>query len=377
MTKRFSLGSDSFGDALMMDTNSSNTKSRHTIYQTSRKEEQQQQQPPGKMIGLPHIGHLQTVDPQAYWGAEPAKFVAWLAQDGVINMLGQALSLDLKPYDQAGQLDSVNADIICKDIISDHLVLISIQLEEASHSQMGKLLSDVAGMDGGIYVLIANGFPKEQHAALDWLNSVTNEAYKFFALEIELWQIGNSAIAPKFKIDCQPHDDIIPVRENLAPLNSNQGQPRDVQLEFWSEFRNYIEDQGTFLKIRKQYPSGWMDFALGRSDFWLSVVMNNRERHIGVALVIAGTRSREKYQRLHESMSQIETELGAELEWDYKKDREFNFIYRHRPDSDPSDRYTWTEQFEWLLHILELFHSVFSPRVQILDTTDYFISDER
>jgi hypothetical protein len=209
---------------------------------------------------------------------------------------------------------------------------------------------------------------------LDWLNSVTSEAYSFYGLEIELWQIGDSAIAPKFNIVCQPHDAIIPVSDNLAPLN-NKVQPRDVQLEFWSDFRNYLEDQGTFLKIRKQYPSGWMDFALGRSDFWLSVVMNNRERHIGVALVIAGSRSKQKYQRLHENMSRIETELGVELEWDYKKDREFNFIYRHRPDSDPSDRNTWTEQFEWLLHTLELFHSVFSPRVQLMDTTDYFVSD--
>ena len=358
----------------MTDTNSSNSKSRQTIYQTSRKQEQRQEHS-GLLVGLPQIGHLQTVNLQAYWGAEPTKFVTWLAQDGVITMLGQALGLDLEISDQIGHSESVNADIICKDISSDQLVLISNQLEEASHLQMGKLLADVARLEGGIFLLIANGFPEEHHAALDWLNSVTTDDYAFFGLEIELWQIGDSAIAPKFKIVCQPYDLLIPARDNLAPVNGNLGQPKDVQLEFWSEFRNYIEDQGTFLKIRKQYPSGWMDFALGRSDFWLSVVMNNRERHIGVALVIAGTRSKEKYQRLHENMSRIETELGVELEWDYKKDREFNFIYRHRPDSDPSDTNTWTEQFEWLLHTLELFHSVFSPRVQIMDTTDYFTSD--
>jgi hypothetical protein len=357
-----------------MDMNSSNTNSRHTIYQTSRKQEPGQQRS-GMVVGLPQIGQLRRVDPQAYWGEEPTKYVAWLAQEDVINLLGQALSLDLQIYDQVRQQITVNADIVCNDVISEHLVLISNQLEEANHKQMGKVLADVACLDGGIYLLISGGFPEEQLTVLDWLNAKTSESFSFYGLEIEFWQIGDSPLAPKFNIVCQPNDAIFPISDQLPSLEQVQEQPRDVQLEFWSDFRNFIEEQGTFLKVRKQYPSGWMDFALGRSDFWLSVVMNNHEQHIGVALVIAGSKSKQKYQRLHENMSRIETELGVELEWDFKKDREFNFIYRHRPDSDPTNRTTWTEQFKWLLHTLELFHSVFSPRVQLMETTDYFVSD--
>lgn len=361
----------------MMDRNSSNTNTRHTIYQTSRKEDRSKN-PTGKMVGIPQFGNLQTVDAKTYWGEEPTKFVTWLAQEGVIKMLGQTLDMELELLDQMALLKSVDADIICKDLLSDSPVLILNEFEAVNDLLIGKLLTDVARLDGGVFIVIANGFPEKHQLALDWLNTVTNGDHRFYGLEIELWQIGNSAIAPKFQVVCRPHDSVVPIRMNLTPPEPEeevQEEPRDVQLEFWSEFKNHIETQGTFLEIRKQYPSGWMDFALGRSDFWLSVVMNNKELHVGVALVIAGTRSREKYQRLHENMSRIETEIGTELEWDFKKDREFNFIYRYRPDSDPFDRSSWTDQFEWLLQNLELFHSVFSPRVQIMDTTDYFMSE--
>ena len=141
-----------------MDMSSSNTNTRHTIYQTSRQQERKQKGS-GLVGGLPQIGQLRTVDPLAYWGKEPGKFVTWLAQNDVISLLGQVLSLDLQLYDQVRQPIVVNADIVCSDVISEHLVLISNQLEEANYSQMGKLLSDAAYLDGAIFLLIAGGFP--------------------------------------------------------------------------------------------------------------------------------------------------------------------------------------------------------------------------
>ena len=34
----------------------------------------------------------------------------------------------------------------------------------------------------------------EHRAALDWLNDITSDDFKFFGLEVELWRIGDSDI---------------------------------------------------------------------------------------------------------------------------------------------------------------------------------------
>ena len=47
-------------------------------------------------------------------------------------------------------------------------------------------------------------FNEEHKATLEWLNKITDENYNFFGLEIELYKIGDSKVAPNFKMVCQP-----------------------------------------------------------------------------------------------------------------------------------------------------------------------------
>ena len=68
--------------------------------------------------------------------------------------------------------------------------------------------------DAVTIVWIAERFTDEHRAALDWLNEVTNSEINFFGLEIELWRIGESNIAPKFNIVSQPNDWTRVIAEN-------------------------------------------------------------------------------------------------------------------------------------------------------------------
>jgi len=65
-------------------------------------------------------------------------------------------------------------------------------------------------------VWIANPFTEEHRAALDWLNAITDQRFNFFGLEVELWQIGDSKIAPKFNIAAKPNDWSRTVSEGVA-----------------------------------------------------------------------------------------------------------------------------------------------------------------
>ena len=47
--------------------------------------------------------------------------------------------------------------------------------------------------------------PPEHVAALDFLNQNTTDDLNFFAVEVELWRIGDSPLAPKFEVVAKPN----------------------------------------------------------------------------------------------------------------------------------------------------------------------------
>ena len=85
-------------------------------------------------------------------------------------------------------------------------MLIENQLEGTDHRHLGQLLTYAAGLDAVTIVWLAERFTEEHRAALDWLNRVTDERITFFGLEIELWRIGDSLMAPKFNVVSKPND---------------------------------------------------------------------------------------------------------------------------------------------------------------------------
>ena len=70
-----------------------------------------------------------------------------------------------------------------------HGVLIENQLEATDHRHLGQLLTYAAGLDAATVIWIAKTFRSEHAAMLDWQNRITDERYRFFGIEIKVWQI--------------------------------------------------------------------------------------------------------------------------------------------------------------------------------------------
>jgi hypothetical protein len=85
-------------------------------------------------------------------------------------------------------------------------VLIENQFERTDHIHLGQLLTYASGLEAVTIVWIAAKFTEEHRATLDWLNKITNESFRFFGLEVELWRIGNSPAAPKFNVVSKPNE---------------------------------------------------------------------------------------------------------------------------------------------------------------------------
>ena len=132
------------------------------------------------------------------------RFYPWLAKEENLSLLGETIGIELELESQEKDVGPFRADILCKDTATDNWVLIENQLERTDHTHLGQLLTYAAGLNAVTIVWIAERFTAEHRAALDWLNEKTDEKINFFGLEIELWQIGDSPIAPNLILSVNP-----------------------------------------------------------------------------------------------------------------------------------------------------------------------------
>lgn len=152
-------------------------------------------------MAIQTLGTLNKVNLTDIWEHEAYAFTPWLAKPENLALLGNTIGLELSLESTEQSVGDFNADIVCKDVDNDsHLILIENQIRPTDHTHLGQLLTYAAGLDTATIVWIAERFRDEHRAALDWLNEITGSRFNFFGIEIELWQIGNSDIAPRFNM---------------------------------------------------------------------------------------------------------------------------------------------------------------------------------
>ena len=157
-------------------------------------------------MGVPVLGRLEKVELRTAWSSESGDFTPWLAMDENLELLGDTIGLDLELEAQEKSVGPFRADILCKETTTGNWVLIENQLERTDHTHLGQLLTYAAGLEAVNIVWVAERFTEEHRATLDWLNEITDDRFNFFGLEVELWRIGGSNMAPKFNVVSKPND---------------------------------------------------------------------------------------------------------------------------------------------------------------------------
>lgn len=81
---------------------------------------------------------------------------------------------------------------------------------------------------------------REEHKqAVQWLNEHGDEHINIFLIQVELWRIGTSNIAPKFQVICMPNNWAKEVKKSVTSELSNA---RIIQLKFWEDFTDYCRN---------------------------------------------------------------------------------------------------------------------------------------
>jgi len=313
------------------------------------------------------LGRLVREELRNAWAGEATSFTPWLARPENIVLLGEAIHLELEVESHEQPVGPFRADILCKDVLTGHFVLIENQLERTDHSHLGQLITYGAGLEAVTIVWIAARFTDEHRAALDWLNRLTGESVNFFGLEVEVWRIGDSPLAPKFNVVSQPNEWTKTVKQaSGGPITLSATQ--QLHLDFWTGFKERLEQSKSIIAVGKPNYDHWRYFPLGRTHFKLSAANGMRDGWSTVSLVCTGPDSLANWERIRNQYStEIESTLGH-VDWEPLPDANEKRITVTRRKS-PADPTQWPELMSWFQTTLEQWAKYFRPIVQSLDSS--------
>ena len=313
------------------------------------------------------LGKLEKVDLKTIWENEAYNFTPWLAQKENLELLGDAIGIELELEAQEKNVGPFRADILCKNTSDESLILIENQLERTDHKHLGQLLTYAAGLQSVVIVWVASKFTEEHRKALDWLNEITDERFSFFGLEVELWKIGNSPAAPKFNIVSQPNNWSKTVARAAKNLDSQEtSETKGLQYRYWQNFISYLENSSSKLRPQAPSPKHWLTFSIGRSGFHVNALLNTVTNRIGVELVIADKDGEKSfYHLLAKDKEIIEREMGSVLEWRENPEKNRSSILLFF-SANPSEEQNWSSQHDWLKNTLEKFDAVFRNKIRNL-----------
>jgi len=307
------------------------------------------------------LGRLEKLDLRTFWKKEATDFTPWLAQEDNIQLLSETIGIELEVQSQEESVGPFSADILCKDTINDHFVLIENQLEKTDHTHLGQLMTYAAGLDAVTIIWIAQKFTEEHRAALDWLNRITDDTFTFFGIEIELYKIGDSMPAPMFNIVSKPNDWTKQVKRSTSTQPTTE--TKLLQQEYWQGLKDFMESEKSFVKIQNPLPQSWTNIAIGRSNFNIYTTVNSRAKCISVCLNLWGSQAKNNYEKLYETAYDNSlTEVSKDLAWHKMEGKKMSAVTL-TTSSDFTDKNDWNNQFRWFKDNLERFTKYFKPKI--------------
>ncbi len=313
------------------------------------------------------LERLKKIDLRKAWKSEDQEFTPWLANEENLELLGDTIGIELELVAQEKDVGPFRADILCKNTENESYVLIENQIEKTDHKHLGQLLTYASGLEAVTIIWIASKFTEEHRKSLDWLNEITDKRFKFFGLEIELFQIGDSPYAPRFNVISMPNNWGKSVSQAAKSISEGiESETKALQYKYWQQLVDFIRESGSKLKPHDPRPRHWQTFAIGRSGFNLSATINTQNNKVAVELWITNKENAKSFFKLLESeKEQIENEIGDKLEWRENPDKTSSKIIIAK-DFNPTVQDNWGNQHGWLKENIERFDSIFRKRIKVL-----------
>lgn len=99
------------------------------------------------------LGKIDSVDIRTHWKNEEYDFTPWLAKETHIQVLAEAIGLDLEVEGTEVPIGSFKADILARDA-EGRTVIIENQLGKTDHKHLGQLITYASGIDARIVIWV-------------------------------------------------------------------------------------------------------------------------------------------------------------------------------------------------------------------------------
>ncbi len=202
-------------------------------------------------------------------------------------------------------------------------------------------------------------------AALEFLNQNTTDDLNFFAVEVELWRIGDSPLAPKFEVVVKPNQWAKVGREQ-ARAASSATPTKQLQLKLWHALIEVLSKKAHHIRPQTPRPQHWLNIAIGRAGFKMAPTASHKDDRLGVEVYIFHDESKKMYEALLTQKSSIEEKLGFELDWQELPDAHACRIATWRADSPLEDEAQWPQYLDWFVERIVKMNAVFRPVIQEL-----------
>ena len=311
------------------------------------------------------LSKLERVPLREAWKHEANDFTPWLAEEDNLNTLADALGLaDLELVATEHWVGEFKLDILCTS--GDDQVIIENQLEKTNHTHLGQILTYAAGTGAKKVIWVAESFRPEHVAALEFLNQNTTEELSFFAVEVELWRIGDSPLAPKFEVVAKPNEWAKTGREQTKAA-ANATLTKQLQLKLWHALVDVLAQKAPNIRPQTPRPQHWLNIAIGRAGFKIAPTASHKDDRLGVEVYIFHNESKKMYEALLSQKPSIEQALGFELDWQELPDAHACRIATWRQDSPIEDEAQWGVYLDWFVQRIVKMNAVFRPVIQALE----------
>ena len=280
-------------------------------------------------------------DLRKVWPNEATNFTKWHAEEENLAELGRAVGIDIDLEERESSVGSFNVDLYATESGSGRKIIIENQLEDTNHDHLGKLITYASGKGAEVVIWIVKRARDEHRQAIEWLNQHTDSNIGFFLVEIELWQINDSLLAPKFNVVEKPND----WAKTMKSIEGMSETDR-LKVEFWQAFNDQMNNNPEFLKefsTRKPQPQHWYDLAIGTSAYYISLNINTQKKKIDAGIYIPS--DKEIFHKFQEQKEVFEEAIGKDVEFRDAGKSSRILLYH---SINVKDRAKWPEVANWL-----------------------------
>lgn len=289
------------------------------------------------------LGKIKRIhDLRMIWAHEANSFTKWLAKEENLSKLGEDIGIDLVLEERESSVGNFSVDIFANEESTGRKVIIENQLEDTEHDHLGKLITYASGKGAEVIVWVVKRARDEHRQAIEWLNQHTDTSLGFFLVEIELWQINDSAIAPKFNVIERPNDWAKQMKNS-----ENLSDRKQMLLKFWNGFNDYIAKSDIFKKdftIRKAQPDHWYDLSVGNSSYHICMTISAQKKRLSCGVYIPD--NKDLFHTFEDNKDVFQKEFGEDGDWKEAAKATRIVIYK---GFDLYNETKWEEAYDWFV----------------------------